>query len=202
MVENGGIDMAKLYYIYGAMGCGKTIDLLKTAYNYEERGQNVLLFTSVVDNRYGVGKIKTRVGLERDAIVINENMDLYTYVLKYPKRIDCILVDEVNFLKNEHIDSLSDIVDFLDIPVMCYGLRTDFLTHTFEASKRLLEIADSIQEMKTICDCGKKAIINMRISDGKIVTEGEQILVGGNESYKSVCRRCYKDYKSRYKNSY
>lgn len=194
--------MAKLYYIYGAMGCGKTIDLLKTAYNYEERGQNVLLFTSVVDNRYGVGKIKTRVGLERDAIVINENMDLYTYVLKYPKRIDCILVDEVNFLKNEHIDSLSDIVDFLDIPVMCYGLRTDFLTHTFEASKRLLEIADSIQEMKTICDCGKKAIINMRISDGKIVTEGEQILVGGNESYKSVCRRCYKDYKSRYKNSY
>lgn len=192
--------MAKLYYIYGAMGCGKTIDLLKTAYNYEERGQNVLLFTSVVDDRYGIGKIKTRVGLERDAIVIKENMDLYTYVLKYPKKIDCILVDEINFLKKEHIDSLSDIVDFLDIPVMCYGLRTDFLTHTFEASKRLLEIADTIQEMKTICECGKKAIINMRISDGKIVTEGEQILVGGNEAYKSVCRRCYKDYKSKYKN--
>lgn len=191
--------MAKLYFIYGAMGCGKTIDLLKTAFNYEERGQNVLLFTPKKDDRYGVGKIKTRVGLERDAIVIDENMDLYSYVLKYPKKIDCVLVDEVNFLSKRNIDELSDVVDFLNIPVMCYGLRTDFLTNTFEASKRLLEIADNIQEIKTICECGKKAIINMRIADGKIVTEGEQIMVGGNDSYKSVCRHCYKDYKSQYK---
>lgn len=191
--------MAKLYYIYGAMGCGKTIDLLKTAYNYEERGQNVLLFTAARDNRSGIGKIKTRVGLERNAIPIYDDMDIYEYVLKYPKKIDCILVDEINFLKKKHIDSLSDIVDFLDIPVMCYGLRSDFLTNTFEGSKRLLEIADSIQEMKTICECGKKAIINMRIADGKVVTEGDQIFVGGNESYKSVCRRCYKDYIANYK---
>lgn len=191
--------MAKLYFIYGAMGCGKTIDLLKTAYNYEERGQNVLLFTAARDNRAGVGKIKTRVGLERDAIPITDDMNIYEYVIKYPKKIDCILVDEINFLKKKHIDDLSDIVDFLDIPVMCYGLRTDFLTNTFEGSKRLLEIADSIQEMKTICECGKKAIINMRISDGKVVTEGKQIFVGGNESYKSVCRRCYKDYIANYK---
>lgn len=192
-------NVAKLYYIYGAMGCGKTIDLLKTAYNYEERGQNVLLFTSSKDNRYGVGKITTRVGLEREAIPITDDMDIYSFVVKYPKNIDCILVDEVNFLKKEHIDSLSDIVDYLNIPVMCYGLRTDFLTKTFEGSKRLLEIADSIQEMKTICDCGKKAIINMRIKDGKVVTKGDQLMVGGNESYKSVCRKCYKDYISCFK---
>ena len=191
--------MAKLYYIYGAMGCGKTIDLLKTAYNYEERGQKVILFTAAKDNRAGVGKIKTRVGLERDAIPITDDMDIYEYVLKYPGKVDCILVDEINFLKKKHIDSLGDIVDFFNIPVMCYGLRSDFLTNTFEGSKRLLEIADSIEEMKTICDCGKKAIINMRISDGKVVTEGKQIFVGGNESYKSVCRRCYKDYIANYR---
>lgn len=191
--------MAKLYFIYGAMGCGKTIDLLKTAYNYEERGQNVLLFTAARDNRAGVGKIKTRVGLERDAIPVTDEMNIYEYVIKYPKKVDCILVDEINFLRKKHIDDLSDIVDFLGIPVMCYGLRTDFLTNTFEGSKRLLEIADSIQEMKTICECGKKAIINMRISDGKVVTEGNQIFVGGNESYKSVCRRCYKNYIANYK---
>jgi thymidine kinase len=191
--------MAKLYFIYGAMGCGKTIDLLKTAYNYEERGQKVLLFTASKDTRNGVGKIKTRVGLERDAIAIDDNMDIYKYILTYPQKIDCILVDEVNFLKKEHIDSLSDVVDFLKIPVMCYGLRSDFLTNVFEGSKRLLEIADSIQELKTICECGRKAIINMRISDGKVVTEGEQFLVGGNESYKAVCRRCYKDYISNFK---
>lgn len=191
--------MAKLYYIYGAMGCGKTIDLLKTAYNYEERGQNVILFTASKDNRAGVGKIKTRVGLERNAIPITDDMNVYEYIIKYPKKVDCILVDEINFLKKKHIDDLSDIVDFLDIPVMCYGLRSDFLTNTFEGSKRLLEIADSIQEMKTICECGKKAIINMRITDGKVITEGEQIFVGGNESYKSVCRRCYKDYIANYK---
>lgn len=191
--------MAKLYFIYGAMGCGKTIDLLKTAYNYEERGQNVLLFTPARDNRVGVGKIKTRVGLERDAIPVTDNMNIYEYVITYHQKIDCILVDEINFLKKKHIDELSDIVDFLDIPVMCYGLRTDFLTSAFDGSKRLLEIADSIQEMKTICECGKKAIINMRISDGKVVTEGEQIFIGGNESYRSVCRRCYKDYVANYK---
>lgn len=191
--------MAKLYYIYGAMGCGKTIDLLKTAYNYEERGQNILIFTAVRDSRSGFGKIQTRIGLQRDAIPITDDMNIYDFVLKYPKKIDCILVDEINFLKSHHIDSLSDIVDFLNIPVMCYGLRTDFLTNTFEGSKRLLEIADSIQEMKTICECGRKATINMRIKDGKVITSGEQIFVGGNESYQSVCRRCYKDYISQSK---
>ena len=191
--------MAKLYYIYGAMGCGKTIDLLKTAYNYEERGQNILIFTAVRDSRSGFGKIQTRIGLQRDAIPITDDMNIYDFVLKYQKKIDCILVDEINFLKSHHIDSLSDIVDFLNIPVMCYGLRTDFLTNTFEGSKRLLEIADSIQEMKTICECGRKATINMRIKDGKVITSGEQIFVGGNESYQSVCRRCYKDYISQSK---
>ena len=193
--------MAKLYFIYGAMGCGKTIDLLKTAYNYEERGQHVLLMTSAKDNRTGVGKIRTRVGLEREAIAITDDMNVYSYVLKLSKKIDCILVDEVSMLKKEQIDEFSDIVDFLNIPVMCYGLRSDFLTNSFEASRRLLEIADNIQEMKTICECGRKATINMRVQDGKVITEGEQFMVGGNESYQSVCRRCYKDYVSNFKNS-
>ena len=191
--------MAKLYFIYGAMGSGKTIDLLKTAYNYEERGQHVLIFTSKIDDRFGIGKVTTRVGLQHEAVAIYEDMDIYQYVLKYPQKIDCILVDEVNFLKAKHIDSLSDIVDFLGIPVMCYGLRSDFKTNLFEGSKRLFEIADNIVEIKTICECGKKATINMRIADGKVVTEGEKILVGGNESYKAVCRRCYKDYISNFK---
>ena len=186
--------MAKLYFRYGAMGSGKTIDLLKVAFNYEERGQKVLIFTSALDNRYGVGKITTRVGLQRDAIMLDREFDIYEYVKKLEEKIDCILVDEANFLTKSQVQDLSDIVDFLNIPVICYGLRADFKQNFFEGSGPLMEIADKIEEIKTICECGNKATVNMRFVNGRAVTTGDQVFIGGNESYKSVCRKCYKKY--------
>lgn len=186
--------MAKLYFRYGAMGSGKTIDLLKVAYNYEERGQKVLIFTSALDNRYDVGKITTRVGLQRDAIAVNKEFDIFEYIKKEKERPDCILVDEANFLTRKQVWELSDVVDLLDIPVICYGLRSDFRLNFFEGSGPLMEIADKIEEIKTICECGAKATVNMRFVDSKAVTDGEQVFIGGNDSYKSVCRKCYKKY--------
>lgn len=186
--------MAKLYYRYGAMGSGKTIDLLKVAYNYEEREQKVLIFTSALDNRYEVGKITTRVGLQRDAIVITREFNIYEYIDKLEDKPDCILVDEANFLTREQVFELTDVVDFFNIPVICYGLRADFRLNFFEGSHPLMELADKIEEIKTICECGAKATVNMRFVDGKAVTEGEQVFIGGNESYKAVCRKCYKKY--------
>lgn len=186
--------MAKLYFRYGAMGSGKTIDLLKVAYNYEERNQKVLIFTSALDNRYGVGKITTRVGLQRDAIALSKDFNIYEYVNNMEKKPDCVLVDESNFLTKNQVIELSDVVDLLNIPVICYGLRSDFKLNFFEGSGPLMELADKIEEIKTICECGAKATVNMRFVDGKAVTDGDQVLIGGNESYKSVCRRCYKRY--------
>ena len=186
--------MAKLYFRYGAMGAGKSIELLKVAYNYEERNQKVLLFTPMCDNRNGVGNITTRIGISKKACVITENLNLYNYVYKLTEKPDAILVDEAQFLSRNNVYQLSDIVDYLDIPVICYGLKTDFRCELFEGSKALLEICDSIEEIKTICECGKKAIINMRLVDGKPTTKGDQIFIGGNEAYKSVCRKCFKKY--------
>ncbi len=186
--------MAKLYFRYGAMGSGKTIDLLKVAYNYEERSQKVLIFTSALDNRYGVGKITTRVGLQREAIAINRDFDIYKYMKDINQKIDCVLVDEANFLTEKQVYQLSDVVDFLNIPVICYGLRSDFRLKFFEGSHPLMELADKIEEIKTICECGAKATVNMRFVDGKAVTTGDQVFIGGNESYKAVCRKCYKKY--------
>ena len=186
--------MAKLYFRYGAMGSGKTIDLLKVAYNYEERGQKVLIFTSALDNRYDVGKITTRVGLQREAIAINRDFNIYKYIKDLNQKIDCVLVDEANFLTEKQVYQLSDVVDFLNIPVICYGLRSDFRLKFFEGSHPLMELADKIEEIKTICECGAKATVNMRFVDGKAVTDGDQVFIGGNESYKAVCRKCYKKY--------
>lgn len=186
--------MAKLYFRYGAMGSGKTIDLLKVAYNYEERGQKVLIFTSSLDDRYGVGKITTRVGLQREAIILSREFNIYEYVKKLDEKVDCILIDEANFLAKEQVYQLSDVVDYLNIPVICYGLRSDFRMEFFEGSGPLMEIADKIEEIKTICECGAKATVNMRFVDGKAVINGEKVFIGGNESYKSVCRKCYKNY--------
>ncbi len=188
--------MAKLYFRYGAMGSGKTIDLIKVAYNYEERGQNVLLIAPSTDNRYGVGKITTRIGLQRDAICVARDTNIFEIIKKEnnEKKIDCVLVDESNFLTEKQVNELSDVVDFMDIPVICYGLRSDFRQKFFEGSGPLMEIADKIEEIKTICECGAKATVNMRFINGKAITEGEQVFIGGNESYKSVCRKCYKKY--------
>jgi len=188
--------MAKLYFRYSSMNAGKSLDLLKVAYNYEERGQQVLLLTSGLDNRYVVGKIKSRVGLEKEAKIIRKETNiLELYKKQNIKGISCILIDEVQFFTKAQIFQLSDIVDYYNIPVICYGLRSDFMLEPFEGSKYLMAIADSIEELKTICYCGKKAIINAKIIDDKIITVGEQVEVGGNELYVSLCRKCYKERK-------
>lgn len=184
--------MAKLYFRYSAMNAGKTLDLLKTAYNYEERGQNVLIFTSSLDNRYGEKKVKSRVGIEKEAIPVDENTDILEIFENQEKEISCVLCDEVQFFKKKHIKQLTEIVDKHQTPVICYGLRSDFRLEPFEGSIYLMAIADTIEELKTICWCGKKATVNARIVDGKITTVGEQIQIGGNESYISLCRKHFK----------
>lgn len=187
--------MAKLYFLYSAMNAGKSLDLLKTAYNYEERGQNVLIITSSIDTRYGKNKICSRVGLEKDAISIDENTDIKAlFINKSLKtQIDCVLCDEVQFYKKEQIKQLTDIVDQFNTPVICYGLRSDFRIEPFEGSIYLMAIADTIEELKTVCWCGKKATINARIVNGKITTKGKQVQIGGNESYISICRKHFKE---------
>lgn len=184
--------MAKLYFRYSCMGAGKSIDLLKVAYNYEERGHKVLLLNSSLDDRFGKGVIATRIGISKEAYTFEIETDLLKLFksLEYP--VACVLVDEAQFLTAKQVYELSEIVDRFDIPVICYGLRTDFRNELFEGSKALLALADKIEELKTICECGKKATCNMRVLDGKAVTTGNQILIG-NLEYKSVCRKCYKE---------
>ncbi len=184
--------MAKLYFRYACMGAGKSIDLLKVAFNYEERGLKVMLLTAEIDNRYEKGKITTRMGLSKEAYTFNDTVNIYNLCKSLNYTPACILIDEAQFLSKEHVDQLTDIVDYLDIPVICYGLRSDFQNELFVGSKALLTLADKIEELKTICDCGKKATCNLRIIDGKIVTSGNQVFIGDLE-YKSVCRKCYKE---------
>ncbi len=186
--------MAKLYFRYGAMGSGKSIDLLKVAHNYEEKGQRVIIITAGIDDRYGVGKITTRIELQREAEIFNSDVNIFELVRNYKYLPDSVLIDEAQFLTKDHVYQISDIVDILGIPVMCYGLRSDFRLEFFEGSRYLMEIADKIEEIKTVCECGSKATCNMRMIDGKATNKGEQILIGGNDSYKSVCRKCYKKY--------
>ena len=185
--------MAKLYFKYGAMGSSKTANALITKFNYEERGMKVWLIKPSIDVRDGANVVRSRIGLQATAQIITPDVDLFE---EYKQHTDCdvIIADECQFLSSAHIDQLRRIVDKLDIPVLCYGLRTDFLTHLFEGSRRLFEVADSVTEIKTICSCGKKALVNARIdSDGKIVTEGGQIMLGGNDSYIAMCHTCWKN---------
>jgi thymidine kinase len=173
------------------MGAGKSLDLLKVAYNYKERNKTVLILSSSFDNRFGEGFVASRVGIKEPAIMVNTEDNLCLIVGNYLNEydIDCILVDECQFLKKEQIKQLADIVDDLNIPVICYGLRIDYRGEPFEGSCWLMALADTIEEIKTICHCGKKATMNMRIVDGKAIYEGDQVVVGGNESYVSVCRK-------------
>jgi thymidine kinase len=193
--------MAKLFFRYSTMNAGKSIDLIKTNFNYFENDRKTLCFTSAKDNRYGEGKITSRIGLSVDAISVFDDTNIFDVVYKYiinNEQIYCVFVDESQFLNKNQVFQLADIVDGLDIPVICYGLRTDFVMEMFEGSKYLMAIADSIEEIKTICfECKtKKAIINARITDGKIVTEGDQVMIGGNDTYKPLCRKCYKKLKN------
>ena len=184
--------MAKLYFKYGAMGSSKTAQALITKFNYEERGMSVWLIKPSVDDRDGANIIRSRIGLEAEAEIIGPDDDICR--LYYPRgRKDVIIADESQFFTPRHIVQLRKLVDEEDIPVLCFGLRTDFLTKLFPGSQRLFELADSITEIKTICECGSKATVNARIgSDGMIVTEGAQVMIGGNDSYVAMCHSCWK----------
>ena len=182
--------MAKLYFKYGAMGSSKTAQALITKYNYEENGLKVWLVKPSTDTRDGATVIRSRIGLEAGAEPVAPETDLW--VTFQDRDCDLIIVDECQFLSPAHIDQLRKIVDESNTPVICFGLRTDFLTRLFPGSLRLMEIADSIQEIKTICDCGNKATVNARIDgSGHIVTEGAQVVLGGNDSYIAMCHKCY-----------
>ena len=184
--------MAKLYFKYGAMGSSKSAQALITQFNYEELGMTVWLIKPSVDTRDGADILKSRIGLERRAQVITPGQSIAEAYAK-AGRHDVIIADESQFFTPEQIDELRELVDFEDIPVLCFGLRTDFLTHCFPGSKRLLELADSITEIKTVCACGRKATVNARIdANGRIITEGAQVFLGGNDSYIAMCHRCWR----------
>ncbi|NLP16591.1 MAG: thymidine kinase [Clostridiales bacterium] len=184
--------MAKLYFKYGVMGSSKTAQALITKFNYEERGMSVWLIKPIIDNRDKEGMLRSRIGLEARAYELSTDEDVYKSFLELKNKVDVIIVDECQFLTEAQVDQLSMIVIEYDIPVLCFGLRIDFRTKMFPGSKRLMEIADSITEIKTICSCGKKATVNVRKGeDGKIITEGEQILIGGNDTYTSMCYQCF-----------
>ena len=186
--------MAKLYFKYSTMNAGKSIDLLRCNYNYIENGKKTLCLTSSKDDRYGVGKITSRIGISTDAIPFDDNMDIYELIEK-EEDISCVFVDESQFLTKKQVFQLSDVVDKLNIPVICYGLRSDFRLENFSGSKYLMAIADTVEEIRTICNVckEKKAIVNVRVDeDGKVLLDGSQVQIGGNESYKPMCRKCYK----------
>lgn len=186
--------MAKLYFRYGVMGSSKSAQALITKFNYEEQGMRVWLIKPAADTRYGTDVVRSRIGLEQIGDVITEEMNLFEIFRDREKEFnDVIIADEAQFLTPQHIEQLRDIVDNYNVPVFCFGLRTDFRTKMFPGSARLFELADSVSELKTVCTCGGKAMVNARIDgNGNIVTEGAQIMLGGNESYRPMCYKCWK----------
>ena len=194
--------MSKLYYYYGSMASAKSLRLLSTAYNFEEKNVQIMVLKPSLDTRDGEGVIKSRAGLERKCIMVDHDVNLYKVVKAYKnvlasqlETLKWVIIDECQFLTEAQIDQLSDVVDFLDVNVMCYGLRTDFKSRLFPSTKRLSELADDIEEIKSTCECGeRKASINARFdNNGEIITEGDQIMVGGNETYRAICRKCWKN---------
>jgi thymidine kinase len=188
--------MSKLYFYYSSMNAGKTTALLQSSYNYQERGMNTLLFTAAIDDRFGVGKICSRIGLEASANIFREEDDLYQFTANAQRRekIDCVLVDEAQFLTQDQVFQLSEVVDRLDIPVLTFGLRTDFQGNLFEGSMALLAWADELKELKTVCHCGKKATMVVRLDENnKVVSDGKQVEIGGNDRYLSMCRKHFKE---------
>lgn len=185
--------MAKLYFKYGAMGSSKTAQALITKYNYEENDLQVWLVKPSADDRDGQQILRSRIGLQAQVEVIPPEMDMYQrFTQTQLGKCDVIIVDECQFLTEAQIDQLRTIVNDYSIPVMCFGLRTDFQTRLFPGSRRLMEVADTIQEIKTICDCGAKATVNARIdADGHIITQGAQVVLGGNDAYIAMCHKCY-----------
>lgn len=183
--------MAKLYFKYGAMGSSKSAQALITKFNYEERDMSVWLIKPSVDTRDGADVIRSRIGLEARARIITPEENVIEAYRAAGKH-DVIIADEAQFFTPEQIDQLRELVDEDDLPVLCFGLRTDFLTHFFPGARRLMELADSLTEIKTVCSCGRKATVNARIdAEGKIVTEGNQVMLGGNDSYVAMCHQCW-----------
>ena len=180
--------MAKLYFKYGAMGSSKSAQALMVKFNYEEKGTKVALMKPATDTRDGFDICSSRIGLSGKCIVINDDMDLKAWF----KTVDyeVIIIDEAQFLTKQQVNELKDIA-CKHVPVLCFGLKTDFLTNMFEGSKRLFELADSLTEIKSVCNCGRKAEVNARLCDGKVVYEGAQIFLGGNESYVGMCYNCW-----------
>ncbi|MDR2295580.1 MAG: thymidine kinase [Clostridiales Family XIII bacterium] len=187
--------MAQLYYRYSAMNAGKSLELIRVAHNYEERGMRVLVLTPAVDDRGGVGRVVSRTGIARDALLIFDETNILTLFMSEDarERIACVLIDEGQFLKKHHIQELTEIVDSCDTPVMVYGLKNDFKNELFEGSYYLLVYADKIEEIKTICWCGRKATMVARVADGKFVKSGAQVMIGGHDMYVSLCRKHYND---------
>lgn len=188
--------MAKLYFYYSAMNAGKSTTLLQSAYNYQERGMNALLLTAALDDRYSQGTITSRIGIEAEAELFKENTKLFELILKrhHQASIGCVLVDESQFLTKEQVYQLSEVVDRLDIPVLAFGIRTDFRGELFPGSQALLAWSDKLIELKTICHCGSKANMVIRVdAEGRAIKEGTQIEIGGNDRYISVCRKHFKE---------
>ena len=186
--------MAKLYFYYSAMNAGKSTVLLQSSHNYKERGMNTLLLTPEVDQRAGHGKIASRIGLSAQARVFSPQAQLFELIESRHQEepLACVLIDEAQFLTQTQVHQLASVADLINIPVLCYGLRTDFQGQLFPGSAALLGWADNLIELKTICHCGRKATMNLRIdSNGAPIKEGDQVEIGGNESYIAMCRRCF-----------
>lgn len=188
--------MSKVYFYYSAMNAGKSTVLLQSSYNYHERGMHTLLFIPAIDTRAGVGRIQSRIGLSADAMALQPDENIFAHVkgAHAAQPVACVLIDEAQFLTRPQVEQLTDVSDHLGIPVLCYGLRTDFQGQLFPGSAALLALADNLIELKTICHCGRKATMNLRVGpDGRAVREGAQVEIGGNERYVAMCRRHYKD---------
>jgi len=188
--------MAKLYFYYSAMNAGKSTILLQSAHNYQERGMQVMLLTAAIDDRYEQGQIASRIGIQADAAVFNQESDLWSQIqLTHQERpLSCVLIDEAQFLSKQQVQALSDVVDELNIPVLAFGIRTDFKGELFEGSQALLAWSDKLIELKTVCHCGSKATMVIRLdAQGIPVKEGAQVEIGGNDRYLSVCRKHFKE---------
>ena len=184
--------MAKLYFYYSSMNAGKSTTLLQSSFNYQERGMATMLWTAAVDDRYGQGRVVSRIGLEAQAHLFDPQVDLFAAIAAQhgATPLSCVLVDEAQFLSRDQVWQLAGVCDRLDVPVLCYGLRTDFRGELFEGSAHLLGLADTLSEIKTVCDCGRKATMNLRVDgQGRAIRHGEQTEIGGNDRYVALCRR-------------
>ncbi|MEZ8858752.1 thymidine kinase [Vibrio sp. 10N.247.311.51] len=188
--------MAQMYFYYSAMNAGKSTTLLQSSFNYQERGMTPVIFTAALDDRYGIGKVSSRIGLQSEAQLFKNDTNMFDAIQKLneEEKRHCVLIDECQFLSKEQVYQLTEVVDKLNIPVLCYGLRTDFLGELFEGSRYLLSWADKLVELKTICHCGRKANMVIRTDEhGVAIAEGDQVAIGGNDKYVSVCRLHYKE---------